>query len=355
MIGAARRDVEVLIGQINQKEKSMRAIRGATTVSADRAEEIRSAVQELLTEICVRNGLSEGEMICILFSNTGDIRSFYPAKAAREAGFASCALYSSAEPEIEGALPLCIRVMILAEGEEKPRHVYLKGAANLRKDLKKFAVALDGPSGSGKSTVAKLLAKELGILYLDTGAMYRACALKALRENCSFEESAVEALMENLVLEIRYEGGAQHTVLDGKDVSEEIRRPEVSMAASKISAFSCVRKKLVEMQQKIAEEQSCVLDGRDIGTAVLPRAEFKFFVTADSATRAARRGKELEAKGFSVDLKKLREEIEERDKNDSTREHSPLRMAKDAVLVDTSNMSVDEVIAFIKKKMQEKV
>ncbi len=333
----------------------MRAIRGATTVSRDCAEEIRSAVGELLCKIKEENSLSYSDIVCILLSNTSDIVSFYPAKAAREAGFSSCALYSSAEPEIAGALPLCIRVMVLAEGEGAAKHVYLRGAANLRKDLKKFAIALDGPSGSGKSTVAKRLAEEFDILYLDTGAMYRACALKALSTGCAFEEKALEPLIGALDLRILYRDGRQHTVLDGRDVSEEIRRPEVSMAASKISAFACVRKKMVEMQRKIAAEQSCVLDGRDIGTAVLPDAEFKFFITADSATRAKRRGRELEEKGYAVDYERLREEIEERDRNDSTRKISPLRRADDAELVDTSAMTIDEVVAYIKKKIQEKV
>lgn len=333
----------------------MRAIRGATTVSRDRKEEIKDAVAELLRKIAAENGLSEGQIICILFSNTSDIVSYYPAKAAREAGFSACALYSSLEPEIEGALPLCIRVLLFAEGDGGAKHVYLRGASNLRKDLKKFAVALDGPSGSGKSTVAKLLSKELGVLYLDTGAMYRACALKALREDCPFEEKAAEALSKKLNVGVRYENGAQRTLLDGEDVSEEIRRPEVSMAASKISAFRCIREKMVEMQRAIAAEQSCILDGRDIGTAVLPDAEFKFFITADPAVRAARRGKELTEKGFSVDLKQLQEEIEERDRNDSTREFSPLRKAEDAVTVDTSRMTIGEVIAYIKSKIQEKV
>ncbi|HIZ03625.1 MAG TPA: (d)CMP kinase [Candidatus Borkfalkia avistercoris] len=333
----------------------MRAIRGATTIGSDCAEEIRAAVAELLNEIKARNALSVADILCILLSNTSDIVSFYPAKAAREAGFSSCALYSSAEPEIAGALPLCIRVLVFAEGDGAPKHVYLRGAANLRKDLKKYSVALDGPSGSGKSTVAKLLAKDLHILYLDTGAMYRACALKAIETECPFDEPSVRALAEKIDLKIVYEGGAQRTWLDGKDVSEDIRRPEVSMAASKISAFSCIREKMVEMQRQIAAEQSCVLDGRDIGTAVLPDAEFKFFVTADSATRAQRRGKELAEKGYDVDLKKLQEEIEERDRNDSTRAHSPLKRAEDAVLVDTSRMTIEEVVAYIKNKIQEKV
>ena len=333
----------------------MRAIRGATTVSRDTAEEVRQAVKELLDTIREENALADEDFVFILLSNTSDITSFYPAKAAREAGYAFCALYSSAEPDITGALPLCIRVMLLAEGNGPAKHVYLRGAANLRKDLKKFAIALDGPSGSGKSTVARLLAKELDILYLDTGAMYRACALKALRTHCTFQEKDVRSLCESLTIAVKYEDGAQHTYLDGQDVSEEIRRPEVSMAASKISAFPCIREKMVAMQRQIAERQSCILDGRDIGTAVLPNAEFKFFITADAATRARRRGKELEENGYAVDLKKLQEEIEERDRNDSSREHSPLRRAPDAVFVDTSDMAIEQVIAFIKQKMQEKV
>lgn len=333
----------------------MRAIRGATTISKDCAEEIRSSVGELLCEMRDANNLCVGQILCILFSNTSDIVSFYPAKAAREAGFSDCALYSSTEPEILGALPLCIRVMILAEGDGPVRHVYLRGAAGLRKDLRRYAVALDGPSGSGKSTVAKLLSKELGVLYLDTGAMYRACALKALSEHCDFTEQSVEKLCSSLDIKVKYEQGAQHTFLDGKDVSDEIRRNEVSMAASKISAFRCIREKMVEMQRRIAGEQTCILDGRDIGTAVLPNAEFKFYITADAAVRAERRYKELLAKGESVDLEKLREEIEARDRNDSTREFSPLRKADDAVLIDTSGLTIEEVVALIKKKIQEAV
>lgn len=333
----------------------MRAIRGATTIEKDCAEEIRAAVAELLGAIKEKNALAPEDIICILLSNTSDIVSYYPAKAAREAGFSFCALYSSAEPAITGSLRLCIRVMVLADGDAAPKHIYLRGAANLRKDLHKFAVALDGPSGSGKSTAAKLLAKELNVLYLDTGAMYRACALKALKDGVLFTDGAVEALTPSIDLRIAYENGAQHTYLDGKDVSEEIRRPEVSMAASKISAFSCIREKMVDMQRKIAAEQSCVLDGRDIGTVVLPNAEFKFFITADAATRAQRRGKELAEKGFAVDLEKLQKEIEERDRNDSTRSNSPLRRAEDAVLVDTSDMTIDEVVSYIRKKIQEKV
>ena len=334
----------------------MRAIRGATTVREDSPQEIREAVAELLKEIAARNASVQESCISILLSNTEDIRSLYPAKAAREAGFSGCALFSAQEPSIDGALPLCIRVLVLAEGDAPVRHVYLRGAANLRKDLSRYSIALDGPSGSGKSTVAKRLARELDILYLDTGAMYRACACKASEAGVDLsDESAVEAMLASLDLRIEYRGGAQHTILDGRGVSEEIRRPEVSMAASKISALGCVRKKMVEMQRKIASEQSCVLDGRDIGTAVLPDAPFKFFVTASVPVRARRRYDELRAKGYTVDYDALEKEIEERDRNDASRAISPLRRAEDAVLVDTSDMSIDEVVAFIRRRIQEKV
>ena len=334
----------------------MRAIRGATTVREDSPQEIREAVAELLKEIAARNASVRESCISILLSNTADIRSLYPAKAAREAGFSGCALFSAQEPSIDGALPLCIRALVLAEGDAPVRHVYLRGAANLRKDLSRYSIALDGPSGSGKSTVAKRLARELDILYLDTGAMYRACACKASEAGVDLsDESAVEAMLSSLDLRIEYRGGAQHTILDGRDVSEEIRRPEVSMAASKISALGCVRKKMVEMQRKIASEQSCVLDGRDIGTAVLPDAPFKFFVTASVPVRARRRYDELRAKGYTVDYDALEKEIEERDRNDASRAISPLRRAEDAVLVDTSDMSIDEVVAFIRRRIQEKV
>ena len=334
----------------------MKAIRGATTVSADTPEEIRCAVKELLQAVQQQNNLNKEDILFILFSNTEDLRSLYPAKAARESGFAGPALFSAAEPSIEGALRHCIRVMLLVDCSVDVKHVYLRGAANLRKDLKKFSVALDGPSGSGKSTIAKILAKEYNILYLDTGAMYRACALQALDDGIDVkDEKAVDAMLARLQLHIEYEGGVQHTYLGDADVSEEIRRPDVSMTASAISAQRSVRLKMVDMQRKIASRMSCVLDGRDIGSYVLPNAEFKFYVTASVTVRAKRRFDELKAKGYDVELKKLEEEIEQRDKNDSTREFSPLVRAQDAVLIDTSELTIEQVVDLIKSKIQEKV
>ncbi|MDE6059351.1 MAG: (d)CMP kinase [Clostridia bacterium] len=335
----------------------MTVIRGATTIKQDTKEEIQSAVKELLDQIVSCNHLKRDEILSIVFSSTSDIHSYYPAKAAREAGFEGSSLFSAMEPEIEGSLKLCIRVMLFVERNIKTVPVYLRGAKNLRKDItQRMNIALDGPSGSGKSTVAKQLAKDYDILYLDTGAMYRACALKVLHAAIDVEdESKICDLMRTLDLNIEYENGMQKTILDGEDVSEKIREPHVSMAASTVSKFPCVRKKMVEKQREIASKMSCVLDGRDIGTCVLPDAQFKFYLTASPEVRAKRRYDELTAKGFSVNFEQLKEEIILRDKQDSSREMSPLKQADDAVLIDSSDMTIDEVVALIKRKLQEKI
>jgi cytidylate kinase len=217
-----------------------------------------------------------------------------------------------------------------------------------------ISIALDGPSGSGKSTVAKALSQKLNILYLDTGAMYRACALKAIALNVdTLDEKGVTEFIDDINLEIKYIDGSQHTFLDGEDVSERIREPHVSMAASNISSLKCVRLKMVEMQRKIASSMSCVLDGRDIGSYVLPNANYKFYITASVNVRATRRFKELSAKGFDVDFDKLTAEIEQRDYNDKNRDFAPLRQAEDAVYLDTSDMSVEEVVGTVTSYIKE--
>ena len=206
-------------------------------------------------------------------------------------------------------------------------------------------IALDGPSGSGKSTVAKKLSSKLNILYLDTGAMYRATALKALSLNIdTFDEEGVKTFIDDINLEIKYIDGTQHTYLDGEDVSERIREPHVSMAASNISSLKCVRLKMVEMQREIASNMSCVLDGRDIGYYVLPNADYKFYITASVDVRADRRFKELTLKGHKVNFEELKQEIEQRDYNDRTREFSPLVKAQDAIEIDTSFMNIEQVL-----------
>ena len=213
---------------------------------------------------------------------------------------------------------------------------------------KNIRIALDGPSGSGKSTVAKKLSSKLDILYLDTGAMYRACALKAISLGVdTFDEEGVSKFINDIDLEIRYENGSQRTFLDGEDVSEKIREPHVSMAASNISSLKCVRLKMVEMQRNIASEMSCVLDGRDIGSFVLPDADYKFYITASVEVRADRRYKELTLKGHTIDFNELKKEIEQRDYNDKHRDFAPLVQAEDAIYIDTSFMNVDQVVSKI--------
>lgn len=337
----------------------MTIIRGATTIAKDDKEEISSSVKQLLDEVFKKNSLIKENVKGFLFSLTGDIHSFHPAKAARECGYDFAPLFACVEPDIEGGLPLCIRLMLFCEGVEETsvKHIYQKGATTLRKDISEiFNVALDGPAGSGKSTVAKALAKDYNILYLDTGAMYRACALKAIKSDVDpKDEVAVNVLLKTLNVKVEYKDGVQHTFLDGEDVSTAIRENAVSMAASHISAHPAVREKMVEMQRQIAQEMSCVIDGRDIGSVVLPFAKFKFFVTAKSEVRAKRRYDELLARGQRVDFAQLHAEIVQRDKQDSERKFAPLKKAEDALEVDTSNMSIEEVVAFIKGKIQEKI
>lgn len=337
----------------------MTIIRGATTIERDCKEEIIASVQELLNAIFHKNALKKEEIRGFLFSLTTDIHSYHPAKAARECGYDYAPLFAAIEPEIDGALKLCIRLMLFTELTEmrEVTHVYQKGAKTLRKDISEvYNIALDGPAGSGKSTVAKILAKDYHILYLDTGAMYRACGLKALRMGIDPKDGkAVENILPNLDLNVEYKDGAQHTILDGEDVSLAIRENAVSMAASNVSAHAAVRLKMVEMQRKIAKNISCVLDGRDIGSFVLPDAKYKFFITADSKVRAKRRFDELTARGQNVDFDALHQEIILRDKQDSEREFAPLVCAEDAIVIDTSNLTIEEVVAKIKSLIQKKI
>ncbi|HBR03331.1 MAG TPA: (d)CMP kinase [Ruminiclostridium sp.] len=207
-------------------------------------------------------------------------------------------------------------------------------------------IAIDGPSGAGKSTIAKLLSKKMDIMYLDTGAMYRALALKAIRLGIDTTDiEKVTDLLKELDIQIEYKDGQQKILLDGEDVSDKIRTDEVSMGASNVSAIPAVRKRLVELQQNIAASKSVVMDGRDIGTHVLPHAALKIFLTASARVRAERRYKELSEKGLlTKNFEELEKEIELRDYNDSHREASPLKQAEDAILLDTSCLTIDEVV-----------
>lgn len=209
-------------------------------------------------------------------------------------------------------------------------------------------IAIDGPAGAGKSTIAKLLAAKLGILYLDTGAMYRAVGLKALNTGVDISDAAaVEKMLADTKIDVTQENGVQHVYLDGNDVSSAIRENAVSKAASDISAVPCVRYKMVELQREIASRCDTVLDGRDIGTFVLPNAEYKIFLTASAEERAKRRYAELKAKDSTLTLEQIKDDIVKRDYNDSHRTLAPLKKADDATEVDTTAMSIDDVVGRI--------
>lgn len=215
--------------------------------------------------------------------------------------------------------------------------------------MKDIRIAIDGPSGAGKSTLARRIAQELGIIYLDTGAMYRAVALKAIRLGIDTRDhESVSRIMPDIDISVDYHDGVQRIYLDGEDVSSAIRTNEVSMGASNVSVFPEVRTRLVALQQEIARNNPVVMDGRDIGTKVLPDASLKIFLTATAEERARRRYLELKEKGLlDKTFQELVAEIEERDRNDSTRQHSPLKKAEDAVVIDSTGKSVEELVAFI--------
>ena len=209
-------------------------------------------------------------------------------------------------------------------------------------------IAIDGPAGAGKSSIAKLVAKNLGIVYVDTGAMYRTMALACLRDGVdTSDEQAVSKKVGDVEISIEYIDGAQHIFLGTDDVSSEIRQEEVGKNASLIARYAFVRSKLVSIQQELATRQDVIMDGRDIGTVVLPDAYLKVFLTASSKVRAQRRYKELVEKGVECDIDEIEKEIIARDEQDMNREVSPLKQADDAVLVDTSDMSIDQVVSRI--------
>ena len=209
-----------------------------------------------------------------------------------------------------------------------------------------YNIAIDGPAGAGKSTIAKIVAKKLGFIYVDTGAMYRTMALACFRDNISQDdEASVVKKCQNVKVTLAYENGTQKVFLNGEDVSTEIRQEVIGNMTSAIAVYSPVRKILVNMQQELAKTNEVVMDGRDIGSAVLPNADLKIYLTASSRTRATRRYKELVEKGQVCDIDEIERDIKDRDYRDMHREVSPLVQADDAVLIDSSDMDIDTVIS----------
>lgn len=219
-----------------------------------------------------------------------------------------------------------------------------------------FNVAIDGPAGAGKSSIAKAAAAALGFIYVDTGALYRTVALAVTRSgNDVSDKDAVDSVLKQIQIELKFKNGVQKVYLNGEDVSDEIRQPHVSMAASAVSSIPSVRSFLFDLQKTMAADNDCIMDGRDIGTVVLPDAQVKIFLTASAEERARRRVKDLEQKGITEDFDKVLAEINQRDYNDTHRDIAPLKKAEDAVLADTSDIdlekSVQLVLDIIKERM----
>lgn len=339
---------------------AVRAIRGATTVAENTKEAVFEASCELINDILQNNPIEVSDIASIIFTVTPDITAVFPAAAVRKMGICDVPLLDMAAPDIDNALKMCIRVIMHINSDMKNSdltHSYLRGAKVLRPDLakKKISVAIDGPAGAGKSSVAKKVAKEMGYIYIDTGAMYRTVAVFAIENDIEVKINKNELItaLGDIKIDIKYVDDVQRMYLNGKDVTERIRENDASMGASAVAVIPEVRTLLVEMQQKMAENGGVIMDGRDIATAVLPNAELKIYLTATVDERAMRRYREYVAKGVKCDYDEIRSDVIKRDENDMNRKASPLRKAEEAVLLDTTNMtfeqSVDEIKAMIKR------
>ncbi len=222
--------------------------------------------------------------------------------------------------------------------------------------MKRLIIAIDGPAASGKSTTAKLLAKQLGYLYLDSGAMYRACALAALEQDIAHSDIArLDKLLETIDIRIEYSPDGNKVLLNDIDVTKRIREEDISRLASDISTLGPVREKMVELQRQMGNEGGVIMDGRDIGTVVFPHAELKFFMIASAEERARRRCEELIVKGLEADYETVLKELQERDKQDSTRALAPLKPATDAIEIDTTRLSIEEQVELLYQYVQEKL
>lgn len=220
--------------------------------------------------------------------------------------------------------------------------------------MKKIVVAIDGPAGAGKSTIAKLAAEKLGYAYIDTGAMYRSVAWKFLQTGEPFDEDFISGLSKTMLIDFKPEAKINRVFVDGTEVTDAIRTPEVTAIVSRVAAIGAVREAMVDQQRRMGEAGGVLMDGRDIGTVVFPNAQLKIFLTASVEERARRRYAEMVAKGQQVDLQQLQADIAERDKQDSERAISPLRQAEDALLLDTSDMGISEVTERILQLVQER-
>ncbi len=331
---------------------AVRAIRGATTIEENTKECITRASVEMIDKIIKKNGIAAEDMIDILFTVTPDITAMFPAAAVREMGITEIPLLDMAAPAIDGALKMCIRVIVHINtelGNDAVKHVYLNGAEKLRPDIvakSRISVAIDGPAGAGKSSVAREAAARLGYVYIDTGAMYRTVAVYAIEKGIDIkaEPEKLISQLDNIKIDIEYADGIQRMYLNGADVTSRIRENDASMGASAAAAIPEVRERLVAMQREMAKGGGVLMDGRDISTVVLPGAELKIYLTASIEERASRRYKEYAEKGAECDYETIKADVIKRDYDDMNRSVAPLRKAEDAILLDSSDLSFEETV-----------
>lgn len=342
------------------------SIRGAITIEENTKENIIKNTTELLEQIIYQNDLKIENIINILFTATKDITKEYPAVSARQIGITQASLMCLQEMDVENSLEMCIRVMLTVNTEKSQsqvKHIYLKNAKILRPDIcfpnKNISIAIDGPAGSGKSTIAKEIAKELSFIYIDTGAMYRSVAYYCLKNNINFNDfSEVIKIIDNFDINLKFIDQNQHIFLNDEDITEKIRTQEIGKIASITAKIPEVREKLISIQRQLAKNQNIIMDGRDIGTNVLPNANVKIYMEADIEERALRRFKELQEKGGNYNkysLEEIKEEILQRDFEDKNRDISPLRKAQDAILLNTTNLTIQEVKNKIIKIIKETI
>ena len=355
----------------------MTSIRGAITAESNTSGAILEAAEALLLGMAEANNLNIDQIIDIIFSATKDLNAAYPAAAARKMGIVEAGLFCVQEMDVSGSLPMCLRVLLHAEipGKKQSdmKHVYLKEAKCLRPDLiqiNKFpamgsgdkspvgdgakphgllAIAIDGPSGAGKSTVAKAVAACAGIIYVDTGAMYRAVALHNIHKGIDpRDQDAVEKSLPDISIDIRHDSKrSQRLILNGEDVTESLRTQQVAEGSSIVASYQTVRQKLVTLQQSLASKHSVVMDGRDIGTHVLPEAQIKIYLDASLEERIHRRVGELQASGQPAEYASVKTAIEIRDNRDMNRTHAPLTQAKDAIYIKSDGMTVQDITQMI--------
>jgi len=326
----------------------MIAIRGAITVDNNTRDDILESAGILLREVIESNQLEIQQILSVIFTATEDLNQAYPAEAARELGIMDAGLMCQQEMYVVGSLPKCIRVMLLVDSDASQRdakHIYLRDAVNLRQNKGFIAIAIDGPAGVGKGTLAKRLAEALGFTHVDSGALYRAVAYNCIETSVPLNDvDRIKSSLLDLNICVDYKNNEQRVLLNGFDITSSLRTPEVSEASSVTAAIPAVREKLLKLQRDVAAKNNIVMEGRDIGSRILPNAQVKIYLDANIDERARRRLSERMRMGITTDLNTIRLEIEERDFRDMNREHSPLKRAADAVLVDSTDMSLQQVL-----------